>query len=297
MRALEPLMGEGSDRLARWKWAAGVLGVALVYYAAARLGLLLQLPGTNASPVWPPSGIGLAALLLFGLKVWPGILLGAFFANLLTLPDTAPGFLASCSIGVGNTLEQIVALLLLRWLVPSSSLFDRPGTVFRFVATAGLACAVASTNGATTLWITGIVQRELYDSVWFTWWLGDLAGMLIITPALYCWWRAPRLELSANRTLELALVIGLTALMAELLFGGWIASPIGSLPFLFVVPGLVWAAFRFSPRETASLAVLLSIIAVGHTWDSMSRLAERSAAGRTVFVPFLSPAITAHQSL
>ena len=63
-----------------WSWAEMAL-VALVYYAAARLGLLLQLPGTNASPVWPPSGIGLAALMMFGLRVWPGIMLGAFLAT------------------------------------------------------------------------------------------------------------------------------------------------------------------------------------------------------------------------
>ena len=80
-----------------WSWAEVAL-VALAYYAAARLGLLLQLPGTNASPVWPPSGIGLAALMMFGLRVWPGIMLGAFLANLLTLPSTPAGVLASSAI-------------------------------------------------------------------------------------------------------------------------------------------------------------------------------------------------------
>src|SRR2546425_12663092 len=102
-----------------------VSAVGVAYYAGARLGLWMQLPGTNASPVWPPSGIGLAAVLLFGLRVWPGIALGAFLANLLTLPGTPAGFLAAAVIGVGNTLEHIVALLLIRSLVPSSSPFDR----------------------------------------------------------------------------------------------------------------------------------------------------------------------------
>src|SRR5690348_17573149 len=105
------------------------MGVALVYYAAARLGLLLQLPGTNASPVWPPSGIGLAAVLLFGLRFWPGIALGAFLANLHTLPPTQAGFLAAAAICVGNTLESVLAFLLLRRLVPAESPFDRPRDV------------------------------------------------------------------------------------------------------------------------------------------------------------------------
>src|SRR5436309_8971863 len=94
-----------------------VAAVAVAYYAGSRLGLLMQLPGTNASPVWPPAGIGLAAVLLFGLRVWPGITLGAFLANLLTLPSTWAGFMASSSIAVGNTLEHVVALVLLRRLV------------------------------------------------------------------------------------------------------------------------------------------------------------------------------------
>src|SRR2546426_12634745 len=87
-----------------------VAAVAVAYYAGARLGLLIQLPGTNASPVWPPSGIGLAVVLVFGLRVWPGITIGAFLANLLTLPSTSVGFVASTLIAVGNTLEHVVAL-------------------------------------------------------------------------------------------------------------------------------------------------------------------------------------------
>jgi PAS domain S-box-containing protein len=280
---------------ARWRRAAGVAIVALVYYAAARLGLLLQLPGTNASPFWPPSGIGLAAVLLFGPRVWPGILAGAFLANLLTLPDTPAGWLAAAAIGVGNTLEQLVAFGLLRRLVPSLHPFERARDVFWFAVTAGLSCAVASLNGATSLYLTGIVAGPVYGPVWFTWWLGDTAGMLVLAPALCGWWRAPRLRLSVPRTLELLVLVALTALTAEFLFGGWLASAVmASLPYL-IVPGLLWAAFRFGPRETASLAVLVSAIAVGHTWWWMGHLAE--TAPRTVVAPFLSPAISANESL
>jgi PAS domain S-box-containing protein len=279
-----------------WRWAAGVMATALVYYGAARLGLLLQLPGTNASPFWPPSGIGLAAVLLLGLRVWPGILLGAFAANLLTLPATPAGFLASAAIGVGNTLEHVVALLLLRRLVPSLSPFDRARDVFWFVVTGGLSCAVASLNGATSLWLTGIIPAAAYGQVCVTWWLGDTAGMLVLAPALCCWWRTPRLGLSAARTLELVLLVTLTALGAEFLFGGWLVSEVvASLPYL-VVPALLWAAFRFGPRETATLAVLLSGIAVAHTWLWMGRPGP-ALQPRTVLGPFVSPAITPNESL
>jgi PAS domain S-box-containing protein len=272
--------------------SAQLLAVAGLYYASARLGLLLQLPGTNASPVWPPSGIGLAALLLFGLRVWPGITLGAFLANLLTLPLTAPGMSAASAIAVGNTLEQVVALLVLRKLVPSLHPFDRPGDLLRFLATTALACAVASTIGATSLWLAGIVGGGLYAPVWFTWWLGDAAGILVLTPAAVCWWRNPRLGLPARRALELAMLAGVTALTAELTFGGWL--PV-AVPFV-VVAGPLWAAFRFGPRETSLLPVLLSVITVAHVWQQAERLmASGGAAG--VYVPFVSGAASVNNSL
>ncbi len=265
-----------------------VLGLAAVYFASARLGLLLQLPGTNASPVWPPSGIGLAAVLLFGLRVWPGIAVGAFLANLLTLPPTTAGLTAATAIAVGNTLESVVALLVLRRWVPTLSPFDAPGDLLRFLATVAGACAVAGTIGATSLWLTGIVPGHLYSSVWFTWWLGDAAGILVLTPALVCWWRAPRLGLSARRGWELAALMVVTALTAELTFGGWFSV---AVPFL-VLAGPLWVAFRFGPRETALLPVLLSAITIVHVWH----WAERGT-GPGVYVPFVSGASGANNSL
>ena len=169
-----------------------IIGVAVIYYAAARLGLELQIPGTNSSPVWPPSGIGLAAVLLIGYRVWPGIAIGAFLANLSTLPHTVQGFMASSGICLGNTAEQLVGLWLLRRFIGIQSPFDRARDVFRFVVVATLACAVAASNGTTCLRLSGIIPHEIYAKVWFTWWLGDTAGMLILTPMLYCWWHEPK---------------------------------------------------------------------------------------------------------
>ena len=103
--------------------------VALVYFGAAKLGLSLAIIHANVSPVWPPTGVAIAAVLLFGYRVWPGIFAGAFAANLLLTP--AP-VVADFLIAVGNTLEAICAALLLervsfhRWL-------DRAKDVFKFV--------------------------------------------------------------------------------------------------------------------------------------------------------------------
>ncbi len=279
----------------RLRWLLTVAIVALAYYTAARLGLLLQLPGTNASPFWPPSGIGLAAVLFFGPRVWPGILIAAFLANLLTLPADSARWLAAGAIAVGNTLEHIVAYRLIVWLAGSTNPFERARDVFWFVVTACVSCTVASINGVTSEWLAGIIPGDQYGSAWFTWWLGDTGGMLVLTPAIYGWGRAPHPRLSPGRTIELVVLTALTALTAEVLFGGHVASAvIVSLPYL-VVPGLLWAAFRFGPRETASLGVLLSAIAVSHTWRWMSRPAEELTP--PIFAPFVSPMNSTNDSL
>ena len=171
--------------------AAGCAFLALAYYVTARLGLVLQLPGTNASPVWPPSGVALAALLFFGVELWPGVIVGAFLANFFTLPSGTSGLLASMVIAIGSTLEQVTAWLLLRRLVATGSFFEKTRSIFWFVATVLFSCTVGSTIGVTALWSTGIVPWSIYGPAWFTWWLGDTAGMLVLSPAIYFWLRMP----------------------------------------------------------------------------------------------------------
>ena len=220
-----------------WQPFLLLLGVAVLYYATARLGLVLQLPKTNASPVWPPSGVGLAAMLLFGVRIWPSIMVGAFLANLLTLPHTLEGFWASAAICLGNTLEVVVAWWLLRRLIPSLSLFERSRDVLWFTVTVGIGCAVASTTGATAIWLAGIIPSEIVTRVWGTWWLGDTVGMLVLAPALYCVWREPWLGLSVARAWELGALMALALLTVELFFGRWVESPItASLPYVAIVP-------------------------------------------------------------
>ena len=152
----------------------------------------LALEKTNASPVWPPSGIALAAVLLLGYRVWPGILLGAFFANVVAfLANQAASALTiavvSSAIGIGNTLEAVVAAFLLRRWVGARSPFDRAQDVFRFTAAALLACCVAASVGATGIALAGIAPPFVYGTIWLTWWLGDTTGILLVTPLLLTW--------------------------------------------------------------------------------------------------------------
>ena len=257
--------------------------VAVVYYAAARLGLLLAFPNTNSSPVWPPSGIAFAAVLMLGYRVWPGIMLAAFLANFLTLPLSWPGLAASVGISAGNTLEAVGGVFLLRRMGCPRDPLQRSQDVFRFVAAALLACLVSCTNGPTWLCLFGIVPWTLYKTIWFTWWLGDAAGILILTPVLVSWWQLRDVRLSKAKLLEAGVMFGLLTAVAELLLGGWFFAA-QSLKYL-VVPGLAWSAFRFGQRETSIMAALFSAIAIGHTVQytgSFVEIATASVEARAV---------------
>jgi integral membrane sensor domain MASE1 len=238
-----------------------IIAVGVVYYTAARLGLLLQLPGTNASPVWPPSGIGLAAMLLFGTRVWPGIAAAAFFANLLTLPFTSAGLLAAAAIAAGNTVEQLVAVSLIRRVSPALNPFECARDALWFVAAALASCLIAATNGATVLRLSGIIGPQLYRSAWLTWWVGDFAGMVILGPALYACGRRPRIDWSSARMLEAAGLAVTAVLVGELVLGNWTTVPFVASQKYLLIPPILWAAFRFGQREASSLAVVVSTIA------------------------------------
>ena len=248
-------------------WALRVSVVAAIYYAAARLGLTWQLPGTNASPVWPPSGIGFAAMLLLGYRVWPGIAVGAFLANLQTLHTTNAGF-AAIGICAGNTLEQIVGVFVLRRLIDSRNPLERAGDVFRFVVAASAGCLLGSVNGTANLWWWGIVPSERCWQVWLAWWLGDTAGVLILAPVIFSLFQKSEIAWTRPRVLEaLALFVSLAA-ATQFLFGdhrAWLDLELLDSLAYAVVPGLAWAAFRFSPRETALAAALMSVIAIINT--------------------------------
>ncbi len=248
-------------------WCLPAVIVAVVYYLAALLGLKLQIPGTNSSPVWPPSGIGFAAVMLWGYRVWPGIALGAFLANLHTLPPTTAGLATSVGICVGNTLEHVIGVWLLRGMIAAKNPFERAGDVFRFAGVAAVCCAIASTNGTANLWLWLWNQTPpegvKLSNVWLTWWLGDTAGILILAPVIHSWVRSEWRGWWRSQGLEAVAVLSGLVTFAYVLFGGFfsLAAPVTFL----ILPGLLWIAFRFGQRESSTAAALVSGIAIWQT--------------------------------
>ncbi len=244
-----------------WHQIGALLGVALVYFVLARLSLLLAFEGSNASPVWPPSGLAFAAVVLLGWRVWPSIAAGAFVANLVFLMETSEApwgsvIVVSMLTGGGNAAEAIVGGLLYKRLGLSASLFSRAQDGFRFVLVACGMCLISAMVGPVALIAFGLLPEALFFSVQFTWWLGDVTGVLIVSPVLLCWAGVGSEGWSGGRPLELlSLFVGLI-LMCGLLFGGWLdVSQVGSLAYL-LLPFVLWAAFRFDARVWTLLALL-----------------------------------------
>src|SRR5438876_11701830 len=100
------MMARISEVKPHLKRLAGVLALAAIYFCAGKLGLLLAFFNASVSPVWPPTGIALAALLLWGYRLWPGIFLGAFLVNF----TTAGTPVADLGIAAGNTVESLVGV-------------------------------------------------------------------------------------------------------------------------------------------------------------------------------------------
>jgi signal transduction histidine kinase len=244
--------------------APTLLALTAVYLAAGKLGLSLALVHASASAVWPPTGIALAAFLLLGRSVWPAILAGAFLVNVTTEGSLA----TSLGIALGNTLEGWVGAELVRRFASGTAAFDRPRDIFKYFALAGLVgTAISPSLGVTSLWLGGFANGSEFWGLWLTWWLGDVGGALVVAPALVLWAREPWPGWTRAQALELAGLLASIALIGAIAFGSWLAPDggSGSLSFL-CLPLAIWAAFRFGRRETATVVLLLSALAV---WGSV----------------------------
>src|SRR5688500_16346824 len=152
--------------------------VAVLYFAGAELGLSLASLHSNVTPVWPPTGIAIASLLIFGRRVWPGIFAGALAANLLTTIPVA----ATVGIAIGNTLEALTAHWLLRRTSRWRDTLRCVGAVMMFVVYGVvLVPLVSATIGSLSLCLGVPAQWKNVVSLWLTWWMGDCFGALIIT--------------------------------------------------------------------------------------------------------------------
>ncbi|MFH9011019.1 MASE1 domain-containing protein [Streptomyces sp. NPDC017943] len=228
------------------------LAVAACYYASGRLGLLRELvvEGAVVTPIWPPTGVAVACLLLLGLRCWPGIALGAFFV-ILSLTSLTPSVLG---ILAGNTAAPVVGYLLLRragFRTDLARLRDGLALVFLGAFTAML---ISSTTGAGVLVATGQLEWAGFWPVWLAWWVGDAMGVLLVTPVLLLLARVRR-PLPLSRWKE---ALGLAVVACCLLP----VAARSSVSLLYLVyPLLIWTALRFQLAGSMLCALFASVMA------------------------------------
>ncbi|MEU2156114.1 MASE1 domain-containing protein [Streptomyces sp. NPDC019396] len=246
-----------------------MIAVALAYYAAARLGLTLRVSveGAIVTPLWPPTGIALAALLWFGLRVWPGIALGTLFV-ILAITPFRPHVLG---ILAGNTLAPVVAYLMLRRVGFRPQLDRlRDGLALVFLgALAGM--LISATAASLVLMASGQITPDDFWPVWSAWWTGDAMGVLVVTPLLLV---ARRIRWPVGvplaRWAEAAALLLSTAAVARV-------STTSAASLLFLVfPLLVWAALRFELRGTAPCVLVVSVLAISAATDHAGPFAGHS---------------------
>lgn len=258
-----------------WQYALIVLGVALAYFSAAKLGLSLAVEAPQISAVWPPTGIALAAVLRFGIGVLPGIFAGAFAAN-ATIEQ--PLWVAA-GIASGNMLEALCGAFLL------TRVRDGDGPVrlaFGFIAAAALAPIVSASIGVTCL-VAGGVQQATFLEHFRVWWVGDALGALVLAPVLSLSRKPP--NLSARPYVELGLVVAAAALLCGAVF-----YQSAKLPFTeyIVFPFIIWAAMRLSMPATALVVAVCDAVAVAATYSGFGPFAglgpERGLLHLQIFV-------------
>jgi PAS domain S-box-containing protein len=259
--ASPPAIGGRSawSRLVRDGLCIGAL--ALIYFITARLGLRLALVHDSATAVWPPTGISLAALLLLGYRLWPGVLLGAFVANVVSPMHPLP----AAGIAVGNTLEAVAAAWMVNHFAHGRAAFSRAPYVFRFIILVPLfGTTLSATIGPIMLAVSGLAQWADFGQIALTWWLGDSISALVITPLLLVWlgqpWPAWKKSLAIEGVgLLLLVVVCSVAVFSE-----------GDLPRTFLrpfllVPILIWASYRYEQRGATVCLLIVSSICIWGT--------------------------------
>ncbi len=256
-----------------FRFVAQQAGLAAVYLVAAKAGLALAFVHPSATAVWAPTGLALAALLLFGRSAWPAIFVGAFIANI----TTAGSLLTALGIATGNTLEAVIGAALVTGFAAGAHAFERAGTVFAFTGLALACTSLSATIGVSSLCLTGFAHWSDFGPIWWTWWLGDAAGALLVTPAILLWIAPSGMHWTPRRGVEGVAFVASLVGVGAIVFGGALPMDGADYPLEFLcLPLLVWAGFRFTPREAATALILLAAVAIRGTLGGLGPFARGS---------------------
>ncbi len=244
--------------------AGKAAAVAAAYFVTGKLSVLLAIPPGIASPVWVASGIALAAVLRWGYAIGFGIWVGSALVNIgiLLEGDGASAIAVVSGIATGSTLQALAGAYIIHRWSELGELFGRIRNTFLFVGAALLACLIAPSFGAGSLFLGDFIQSDALPVTWLTWWLGDLVGIFVVTPAFLVSWRTVAERLGEAVGLWSILVaFGILIFQGALLTDQVVRPPIAYVFILLVI----WAAFRIGHSGVVATSTLVGIIAIHGT--------------------------------
>lgn len=236
--------------------------VAIAYASTAWLGLQMALV-EFVTPIWPPSGIALATIFLLGPALIPGVFLGALLGNF-----SVGGPLALVlPIAFGNSLAALCGAWLLRRIFRLRPSLERIRDALALILVGALlGTLISATLGTLSLWTNAAVTPDRLMLGWWTWWLGDATGVLLVAPVILAWAAEPRVRLAPRAAVEAGALLLVLAVVGSIVFGQPAAA--GDRPMLLAYlefPFIIWAAIRFRPRGSAVVVLVAASIAIWAT--------------------------------
>jgi diguanylate cyclase (GGDEF)-like protein/PAS domain S-box-containing protein len=236
------------------RYVGRLLLLAAAYYLSARIGMSTGFLRGNVAAIWPPAGVALGTMILYGPRVWPGVALGALLVN--GTGGSVP-LLAACGMAVGNTLEAVVGAQLVGFLHFQLSL-SRVRDVVALFSAAALSTLVGAVVGVSSLWAGGVITSHVLLQTGRVWWMGDGLADLVLAPAILLGLGAARRPLTSARRVEGTLLLAAVVATTGYAFYG------SGYPYV-VLPVVAWAALRFGPKGAAAAVLAVSAIAVPAT--------------------------------
>jgi len=248
--------------------------LAILYFFIAYGSLQLAFEGTNASPVWPPSGLAFISLWFLGYRVWPGIWMGAFIANLVVFIHqgwaVSSAIPVSALIGMGNSLEALFGVFLLRSFTDQTLFLSKIKDIFKFVFAVMVACLTSATIGTSAVYFTHPAVGISFDMIWFTWWLGDVIGVFVIATIFLTFhkklWQLSSWQSALEAVLIVFVLIGVNV---GVFMGKFPEYGFYSHVTYLILPFAIWSTYRFCfPGATVSILITSVVAVIG----SMLRL-------------------------
>jgi signal transduction histidine kinase/ActR/RegA family two-component response regulator len=217
------------------------VGLFLICIIGGRIGLSIHAVDTFVPLAWPVTGIAIAALMLYGYRLWPAVALAVFALYF----SVGAGFFVSLGIASGATLESLAGVYFLKHYINFDPVTPRLRENVELIAMALVAPVIGVTLGVGSVWLGGTLPSGSVFSAVSSWWVADAFGILVLTPLLLKWLASPISKRTPMQYAELGIVTALALVISFFIF--WVPQGPIDFDYLLFIP-LTWAALRTGPR-------------------------------------------------